>query len=181
MSLLQVLQYPDERLRTVAKEIDINSKDFDKKYFQNLAENMLETMYHFKGVGLAATQINVHQRIIVIDVSETADEPMILVNPKILEFSTQKCKESEGCLSIPGIYENVERSNKISFEYYDINKEEIVVKKDVDGLLAKCVQHEIDHLNGKVFVDYLSQLKQNRIKHKLQKEQRLAEKNKKYK
>lgn len=178
MSLLPILQYPDERLRIVAKEIDLTN-NFDKKYFQTLAENMLETMYHSKGVGLAATQINVHQRIIVVDVSEKANEPMILINPKIVESSEQKCKGSEGCLSIPGIYENVERSSKISFEYYDLNKDEIVVKKDVEGLLCVCVQHEIDHLNGKVFVDYLSQLKQNRIKHKLQKEQRLAGKNKK--
>ncbi len=176
MSLLPILQYPDERLRTVAKEIDL--VDFDKKYFQNLAENMLETMYHAKGVGLAATQINVHQRIIVIDVSEKANEPMILINPKIIEFSNERCKGSEGCLSIPGIYENVERSSKITFEYYDLHSGEIVVKKDVEGLLAVCVQHEIDHLNGKVFVDYLSQLKQNRIKTKLQKERRIEAKNK---
>lgn len=176
MSLLPILQYPDERLRTIAKEIDLDN--FDKNYFQNLAENMLETMYHAKGVGLAATQINVHQRIIVIDVSENANEPMILINPKILEASAEQCKEAEGCLSVPGIYENVERSSKITFEYYDINKNEIV-QKNADGLLAKCVQHEIDHLNGKVFVDYLSQLKQGRIKSKLQKEQRLAEKHNK--
>lgn len=174
MSLLPILQYPDERLRTIATEIDLNN--FDKKYFQTLAENMLETMYHSKGVGLAATQINVHQRIIVIDVSENANEPMILINPKILEASPEKCKGSEGCLSIPGIYENVERHRTIKLEYYDLKTEQIVVRENIEGLLAVCVQHEIDHLNGKVFVDYLSQLKQGRIKSKLQKEHRLAEK-----
>ena len=164
MALLNILRYPDERLRNVAKPVTV----FDSA-LKTLAADMAETMYAAKGVGLAAIQVNVQQRIIVIDVSESRDDLIVLVNPEVLDAHAPE-KAEEGCLSVPGIYAAVERPHVIRFRYQNLDGEWI--EKNAEGLLAVCVQHEIDHLNGKVFVDYLSLLKQNRIKNKLLKELR---------
>lgn len=164
MALLNILRYPDERLRVVAKPVEV----FDSA-LKTLADDMAETMYESNGVGLAATQIDVHQRLIVIDVSEERNALKVLINPEILESSTPE-KAEEGCLSVPGIYAAVERAHFVRFRYQNLNGEWI--EETAEDLLAVCVQHEIDHLNGKVFVDYLSLLKQNRIKNKLLKELR---------
>ncbi len=161
MSILTVLEFPDKRLRTKAKEVAV----FDKK-ITTLVDDMFETMYDFKGVGLAATQINVHQRVIVIDVSEEKDAPLCLINPEIIE--KQGTEESEeGCLSVPGFFENVTRAEKIKIKALDKQGESFEL--EADELLSVCIQHEIDHLDGKLFVDYISAFKRNRIKAKLDK------------
>ena len=164
MALLSILRYPDERLRNVAKPV----ATFDSN-LKALADDMAETMYAAKGVGLAAIQVNVQKRIIVIDVSDERNTLRVLVNPEILETSAPE-KAEEGCLSLPGIYAQVERPHTIRFRYQNLQGDWI--EESAQDLLAVCVQHEIDHLNGKVFVDYLSILKQNRIKNKLLKELR---------
>ncbi len=164
MALLPILRYPDERLRTIAQNVTVFDEDL-----KTLAQNMAETMYAAKGVGLAATQVDVHKRLIVMDVSETRDELKVLVNPEILEKNTPE-KEEEGCLSVPGVYAAVERAHFVRFRYQNLKGE--WQEENAKDLLAVCVQHEIDHLNGKVFVDYLSLLKQNRVKSKLLKELR---------
>ena len=162
MPLLDILKFPDERLRTKAKPVDAVTDEI-----RQLVDDMFETMYAAPGIGLAATQINVHQRIIVIDISREKDQPLCLINPVILAKEGIEHHE-EGCLSVPGVYENVERADRIKVEALDRDGKK--VKFDADELLAVCIQHEIDHLNGKLFVDYLSAMKRNRIKKKLEKQ-----------
>lgn len=163
MSLLSILHFPDSRLHLKAKEVVI----FDEKLHQ-LVQDMADTMYENKGIGLAATQVNVQQQVIIMDLSGS-DEPrnlMVLINPKIIDKKGEVVSE-EGCLSVPGVYESVKRSENIQVKYQDISGAEHSL--DCDGLLAVCIQHEVDHLMGKVFVEYLSALKQNFIKKKMHK------------
>ncbi|GAA4426186.1 peptide deformylase [Acidovorax lacteus] len=165
MALLPILRYPDPRLHTVARPVvAVDAR------IQALAADMLETMYDAHGIGLAATQIDVHERLIVIDVSEERDQPMVLVNPEIVWASPDTVRGEEGCLSVPGIYDGVERSTAVHVRALDEKGQERTIQ--ADGLLAVCIQHEMDHLLGKVFVEYLSPLKRNRIKTKLLKQQR---------
>jgi peptide deformylase len=164
MSILQILHYPDPRLRIRAKSVTEVNDDV-----RRLAADMLETMYHAPGVGLAATQVNVHKRLLVTDVSETHDQPLCLINPEILTASGTEEME-EGCLSVPGVHELVQRAERIRVRALDLNGE--VFEMDADGLLAVCIQHEMDHLEGRLFVDYLSLLKRQRIRKKLEKAQR---------
>jgi peptide deformylase len=166
MAILNILNYPDERLRTVAKPVKEVTVEI-----QQLTDNMLETMYAAPGIGLAATQVNVHQRIIVIDISEEKNQPLVLINPEITEKDGEQ-EFDEGCLSVPGIYETVQRAEHIKLRALDREGQEF--EMEADGLLAVCIQHELDHLQGKLFVDYLSQLKRQRIRKKLQKQQKLA-------
>ena len=164
MPILDVLHFPDDRLRTVAKPVEEITPEI-----KQLAADMIETMYDENGVGLAATQVNVHQRIVVIDVSDTRDQAIALINPTIIETSGVEISE-EGCLSVPDTNAEVERAEFVTFEYLDLNGEKQTI--EADGLLAVCIQHELDHLKGKLFIDYLSSLKQKRIKTKLEKLQR---------
>ena len=161
LSILTILEFPDERLRKKAAVV----KTVDDK-IKRLIDDMLETMYESKGVGLAATQVDVHQRVIVIDVSEEKDDPLFLINPEILEKDGIKESE-EGCLSVPGFYEKVNRAEHIRIKA--LNREGQSFEFEARDLLAVCVQHEMDHLNGKLFVDYISSLKRQRIKKKLEK------------
>lgn len=165
MALLSILQYPDVRLHKVAKPVAA----VDDR-IRNLVADMLETMYEAKGIGLAATQIDVHERVIVIDVSEERNEPLVLINPEITWSSTEREVGEEGCLSVPGIYDGVERASRIRVQALDGEGQSRSV--EAEGLLAVCIQHEMDHLLGKVFVQYLSPLKRNRIKTKMLKAQR---------
>lgn len=164
MPLLDILVYPDDRLRKVAAPV--SSVDENTR---SLIDDMFETMYDAPGIGLAATQVDVHERIVVIDVSEDKDDPLTLINPEIVS-SAGKFAGEEGCLSIPGIYENVDRAETIVFRALDKNGNSY--EREADGLLAVCVQHEIDHLDGKLFVDYLSALKKRRIKKKMLKREK---------
>lgn len=166
MALLKILRYPDPRLHKVAKPVT----EFGTERLRTLVADMAETMYDAPGVGLAATQVDVHERVITIDVSETSDNLLVLVNPEITWASDEKQVYDEGCLSVPGIYDGVERPARVKVKAYDVEGK--AFEFDADGLLAVCVQHEMDHLMGKVFVEYLSPLKRNRIKAKLQKEER---------
>jgi peptide deformylase len=166
MAILQILQYPDERLHTIAKEV-VQVNDVTRK----LVRNMAETMYAAPGVGLAATQVNVHERIIVVDISETHDRLMVFINPEILRSSGEREGE-EGCLSVPGIYENVRRAEKVTVRALNQTGEPFTL--EAEGFLAVCIQHEMDHLQGRVFVEYLSQLKQTRLRAKLKKRRREA-------
>ncbi len=167
MSLLEILKFPDDRLRTKARPVvEVNDE------IKQCVDDMFETMYAAPGIGLAATQVNVHKCIVVIDVSEDKDQPLCLINPVITAKDGIEQHE-EGCLSVPGIYEKVERAEHIKFSA--LNREGEEVAMEADGLLAVCVQHELDHLQGKLFVDYLSALKRNRIKKKLQKHQKTAD------
>jgi peptide deformylase len=166
-SLLTILQYPDPRLHTVARPV----LAVDDR-IQTLIERMFAAMYDANGIGLAATQVDVHERLIVIDVSESRDQPMVLINPVIEWASPEKRKGEEGCLSVPGIYDGVERSTAVHVRALDAQGNEQLIQ--VEGMLAVCIQHEMDHLLGKVFVEYLSPLKQGRIKSKLVKAQREA-------
>ena len=165
MALLSILRYPDSRLHKIAKPVTV----FDER-LQKLAADMAETMYEAPGVGLAATQVDVHEQLIVIDTSETRDQLRVLVNPEIIWASEERQVYEEGCLSVPGIYDGVERPSRVRVRALDVEGNSY--EFDADGLLAVCVQHEMDHLKGKVFVEYLSPLKRNRIKSKLQKEER---------
>lgn len=159
MSVLDILIYPDTQLRKIAAPVaNVDGKTAE------FVDKMLETMYEAPGVGLAATQVDVHSRIVVIDVSEEGDNPLTLINPEILEFEGES-ETQEGCLSIPGIYEKIKRPEKVRVAAID--REGEPYEMDADGLLACCIQHEIDHLNGKLFVDYLSALKRNRIRKKM--------------
>jgi peptide deformylase len=160
MALLPILCYPDPRLHTVAKPVQA----VDDRV-RALVADMLETMYDAKGIGLAATQVDVHERVIVIDVSEERNEPLVLINPAITWASAEKQRQEEGCLSVPGIYDGVERPVAVTVTALDGNGNQRSLQ--AEGLLAICVQHEMDHLMGKVFVEYLSPLKRNRIKTKL--------------
>lgn len=166
MTKLTILKYPDERLRTVAEPI--NSVDDS---LRDTIDAMLETMYESNGVGLAATQVNVHQRLFVADCSEDQNEPLVFINPEITEKDGLFTNE-EGCLSFPGVYAKVERAGKVTVQAQDRHGESFSLT--AEGLLAICIQHEIDHLNGKLFVDYLSPLKRDRIRKKLEKEARLS-------
>lgn len=161
MAILQIIQYPDERLHRVAKKIETITGSTRK-----LISDMAETMYAAPGIGLAATQVDVHQQLIVIDVSETHDDLLVLINPELIASSGEsKCEE--GCLSVPGIYDKVERAERITVRALNAKGEAFTL--DAEGLLAVCVQHEMDHLQGKVFVERLSHLKQVRIRNKLKK------------
>jgi peptide deformylase len=166
MAILNILHFPDERLRTKAKAVDeVTSKH------RKLINNMLETMYDAPGIGLAATQVNVHERILVIDISEEKNAPIVLINPEILEKNGEQ-EFDEGCLSVPGIYETVYRAESVRISALNQSGESF--EMNANGLLAVCIQHEMDHLEGKLFVDYLSQLKKQRIRKKLEKQQKNA-------
>ena len=165
MALLPILQYPDPRLHTVAKPV----AQVDDRIRQ-LVDDMLETMYDAKGVGLAATQINVHERVVVIDTSEERNDPLVLINPEIIWTSDEMIVWEEGCLSVPTIYDKVDRHARVKVRALDRDGQPH--EFEADELLAVCVQHELDHLMGKVFVEYLSPLKRNRIKTKLVKRSR---------
>lgn len=169
MTKLTILRYPDERLRTVAEPI----AEVDDAIRAQI-DDMFETMYESNGVGLAATQVNFHKRLFVADCSEDQNEPLVFINPEIIETDGHFTNE-EGCLSFPGVYAKVERAGTVTVKALDRNGESFT--KTADGLLAICIQHEIDHLNGKLFVDYLSKLKQDRIRKKLEKEARLMASN----
>lgn len=161
MAILKILHYPDPRLHIIAKPVDVINEATRK-----LVRDMAETMYAAPGVGLAATQVDVHQRIIVVDVSETRDQLRVFINPEIIASSgEEECEE--GCLSVPGIYEKVRRAEKVKVQARNEKGEPFTL--EADGFLAVCIQHEMDHLLGKVFVQYLSQLKQTRIRAKLKK------------
>lgn len=162
MALLTILEFPDPRLRTLAKPV----KTFDEALLQ-LVEDMFETMYAAPGIGLAATQVNVHQQLIVMDISENKDTPLVFINPQLTFLSTEEQSYDEGCLSVPGFYETVTRPKRVRIDALDRHGKAFTLEDD--GLLAVCIQHEIDHLKGKLFVDYLSPLKRNRIKGKLEK------------
>lgn len=164
MAILDILHFPDPRLRTRAKPVErVNDET------RALVADMFETMYQAPGIGLAATQVNVHQRILVIDVSEEKDQPLVLINPEILEKEGVE-EMDEGCLSVPGIYETVQRAERVRVRALDRQGEPFEL--EADGLLAVCIQHEVDHLDGKLFVDYLSQLKRQRIRKRMEKQQR---------
>lgn len=165
MSKLNILQFPDPRLHTVAKPVPV----VDDRIRQ-LADDMLETMYAAEGVGLAATQVNVHERVLVMDVSEERDQPLVLVNPELVAKSDDMVEGEEGCLSVPTIYDKVPRHRKVTVQALD--RDGHTFQFDAEGLLSVCVQHEMDHLSGKVFVEYLSPLKRERIKTKLVKRAR---------
>ena len=164
MAQLTILEFPDPRLRTRAVPVQV----FDAA-LSRLIDAMLETMYAAPGIGLAATQVNVHQRLLVVDVSEAKNQPQVYINPQILSRDGVEQSE-EGCLSVPQVYEQVERAARVRVRAQDRHGE--CFERDLDGLLAVCVQHEMDHLEGKLFVDYLSSLKRERIRRKLEKERR---------
>ncbi len=168
MALLNVLHFPDKRLRTVAKPVNKITSEIKK-----IAEDMLETMYAEQGIGLAAIQVNIDKRIAVIDVSQESDQPLVLINPLIIDESGEEESE-EGCLSVPETKANIKRSEFVTVEFLDEKGKD--KKIEADGLLAICIQHELDHLDGKLFIDYLSKLKQKRIYTRLDKIQRLNEK-----
>ena len=165
MTPLTILRYPDPRLHTVAKPV----ATVDARLRQ-LADAMFQTMYEAAGIGLAATQVDVHERLVVIDVSENRDQPLVLINPEILWASAETRIGDEGCLSVPGIYDGVERSLAVKVEALDLDGRRQV--HEAAGMLAVCIQHEMDHLMGKVFVQYLSPLKRNRIKTKMIKQKK---------
>jgi peptide deformylase len=165
MALLPILCYPDPRLHKVAQPV----QRVDGR-IRTLIDDMLATMYDANGIGLAATQVDVHERLVVIDVSEERNQPLVLVNPEITWMSDERTKGEEGCLSVPGIYDAVARATTVKVKALD--REGKTHTLEADGLLAVCVQHELDHLNGKVFVEHLSPLKQGRIKTKLVKAQK---------
>ena len=165
MALLSILCYPDPKLHTVAKPVST----VDARV-QTLIVDMLQTMYEAKGIGLAATQIDVHERLIVMDVSEEREAPLILINPQLVWSSDETHLNEEGCLSVPGIYDGVERFDAVTVTALDAQGQSRLI--EAEGLLAVCIQHEMDHLLGKVFVEYLSPLKRNRIKKKMLKAQR---------
>ena len=165
MALLPILCYPDPKLHKIAKPVQA----VDARIKTLIAE-MLETMYVAKGIGLAATQVDVHERLIVIDISERREQPLVLINPTVVWTSAEKHVNEEGCLSVPGIYDGVERFDALKVNFLDASGATQSVQ--ADGMLAVCIQHEMDHLLGRVFVEYLSPLKRNRIKTKLRKLQR---------
>lgn len=167
MARLNILEYPDPRLRTIAKAVVEVNDDIRK-----IVDDMLETMYDAKGVGLAATQVDIHQRIVVMDMSEEGNDPVVMINPSYEPMNEEKSELQEGCLSIPGFYEQLDRFEKVRLTALDRDGNEYT--REYDGLASVCVQHELDHLNGKLFVDALSRMKQDRIKKKLEKNRRLA-------
>lgn len=169
MAILEVLRFPDERLRTKAAEVT----QIDDS-IREIVNNMFETMYEENGIGLAATQVNIHQRIVVINVTEDKEEALVLINPEITKKDGSKISE-EGCLSVPTAYAKVDRAETVTVKAQ--NEKGETFELDADGLLAVCIQHELDHLNGVLFIDYLSPLKRQRIRKKLEKEAKLAAKN----
>jgi len=169
MALLPILEFPDPRLRTKAAIIE--PAQLADPAFQRLVDDMFETMYEAPGIGLAASQVDVHQRFMVIDVSEEKNRPLVFVNPEILERAGEQVYQ-EGCLSVPNIFADVTRANEITVKALDRNGQPF--EMHVDGLLAVCIQHEMDHLEGKLFVDYLSPLKREMVRKKLAKARRTA-------
>lgn len=165
MAVLEILEFPDPRLRTEAKPVAQVTEAT-----RTLIDNMLETMYAAPGIGLAATQVNVHQRLLVMDVSDDNNTPLVFINPEITVLDPEQDDYDEGCLSVPGFYETVRRPQRVKVSALDRNGEAFTC--ELAGLAAVCLQHEIDHLNGKLFVDYLSPLKRQRIRKKLEKDQR---------
>lgn len=164
MAILKILQYPDERLHTIAKPVsDVTAAT------RKLIRDMAETMYAAPGVGLAATQVDVHQQVIVVDISETHDQLLVFINPELIA-SSGEIEREEGCLSVPGVYENVCRAERVIVNALDAHGKPFTL--EADGFLATCVQHEMDHLKGKVFVEYLSPLKQSRLRAKIKKHRR---------
>ena len=162
MAILDILEFPDRRLRTIARPVE----RFDAS-LQQLIDDMFETMYAAPGIGLAATQVNVHKRVVVMDVSENCDQPLVLINPEVGVLAGGKREYTEGCLSVPGFHEPVQRPENIVVRAFDRDGKPFELRPD--GLLAVCIQHELDHLDGKLFVDYLSNLKRQRIRSKLEK------------
>lgn len=162
MAILNILEFPDPRLRTIAKPVDVVDDGI-----RQLVDDMFETMYDAPGIGLAATQVNVHKRVVVMDLSEDKSEPRVFINPEFEPLTEEMDQYQEGCLSVPGFYENVDRPQKVRVKALDRDGQpfELIA----EGLLAVCIQHECDHLNGRLFVDYLSSLKRDRIKKKLEK------------
>lgn len=163
MAILNILEFPDSRLRTIAKPVAVVDADI-----RQLVDDMFETMYEAPGIGLAATQVNVHKRVVVMDLSEDRSEPRVFINPEIEMLTDEMDQYQEGCLSVPGFYENVDRPQKVRIKALD--RDGKAYEEIAEGLLAVCIQHECDHLNGKLFVDYLSTLKRDRIKKKLEKQ-----------
>jgi peptide deformylase len=165
VTILKILEFPDPRLRTTATPVDVVDDAL-----RQIISDMFETMYAAPGIGLAASQVDLHKRLLVADVTSDRSDPHVLINPEVLEMDGQQVSE-EGCLSVPGYYEEVERAEHIRVRYLD--REGKVTEKDMGGMLAVCVQHEIDHLDGKLFVDYLSEAKRQRIRKRLTKDRRL--------
>ena len=165
MAVLNILRYPDPRLHRIAEPV----REVDE-HIRQLVRDMAETMYAAPGIGLAATQVDVHLRVIVIDVSEARDQLRVFINPEIVQHSAETKVYEEGCLSVPGVYDEVERPDRVTVRALDQHGAAFTL--DAEGLLAVCVQHEIDHLNGRVFVQYLSRLKQSRIRSRIQKAER---------
>lgn len=168
MATLNILEFPDPRLTTVAKPVEV----FDDE-LKAFIEDMTETMYSANGIGLAATQVNIHKRLLVMDISEEQDQPRVYINPEILTRSGEQIHE-EGCLSVPGIYANVKRAEDITIKAQDADGN--TFEEQLEGLHAVCIQHEMDHLVGRLFVDYLSPLKRNMVKRKLEKQRKTAAK-----
>lgn len=165
MAILDILEFPDPRLRTVAQPVDTVTDQT-----RTLIGDMFETMYAAPGIGLAATQVDVHQRILVIDLSDDQSQPQVFINPEVTVLDPELGEYDEGCLSVPGFYETVNRPRRVRVTALDRNGESFT--RELEGLLAICLQHEIDHLDGKLFVDYISPLKRQRIRKKLEKDQR---------
>jgi len=165
MAILDILRYPDPRLHTVAKPVEKVDDEV-----RRLVRDMAETMYAAPGIGLAATQVDVHRRVIVIDTSDTRDQLLVLINPEIVRASDEIQECEEGCLSVPGVYDTVPRAAKVKVGALDANG--IAFERAAEGMLAVCIQHEMDHLEGKVFVEYLSRLKRSRIKARMEKQLR---------
>lgn len=168
MAKLEILEFPDVRLRTIAKPVEHVDDQI-----RTLIDDMFETMYEAPGIGLAATQVNVHKQLIVIDISEDRSKPLVFINPRLTVIDEELSEYDEGCLSVPGFYETVSRPAKVKVNAVNRLGESFEII--TDGLLATCIQHEMDHLNGKLFVDYLSTLKRQRIRGKLEKAHKLAE------
>lgn len=166
MSKLNILEFPDPRLRTIAEPVASVDGEINQ-----LIDDMFETMYDCNGIGLAATQVNVHLQVVVIDLSEDESEPLVLINPSYSVIEEEQHEMQEGCLSVPGFYETVKRPNHIKVDF--LGRDGKPQSFEAEGLLAVCIQHEMDHLNGKLFVDYLSKLKRTRIRSKLEKQHKL--------
>ena len=166
MALLKILEFPDPRLRTIAEPVEMVDDEVRK-----IIDDMFETMYDAPGIGLAATQVNIHKQIVVIDISEEGNEPLVLINPSFEVLTDETEQMQEGCLSVPGFYENVVRPERVKLNA--IGRDGEPYELIADGLLAVCIQHELDHLNGKLFVDHISRLKRDRIRGKLEKKHKL--------
>lgn len=171
MATLPILTFPDQRLRTIAKPVETVTDDI-----RQLAADMFETMYAAPGIGLAATQVDRHIQLIVMDLSEQKDQPQVFINPVLTPLTDQTAPYEEGCLSVPQIYDKVERSSRVKIEALNLDGEKFTI--EADGLLAVCIQHEMDHLNGKLFVDYLSPLKRQRARDKIEKLQKSRQRQK---